>query len=111
MAITLGEIKAIVNKETGLRFEGADLNNWMVEYATKNRETFILVFKGDVVEDSGGAPEAAPEVADGVPKYSRSQLMAKNKAALVEIAEGMGLVFEDDPTKETIVDRILMVQE
>lgn len=101
-------VKAILNRISGLRIEGDDLNETLVAYAENNRDHFSFVYVGDVVE--GDTIEAPAELSGN--KYSAGSLKAKNKPELVSILETeFGVTIEGDATKDDLIGMILKAQD
>lgn len=109
-------VKAIINRFNGMRFEGAELTDILLEYAEKNRDHFNFIYTGDVIEAASGdrientpkgfAPQ--PEVRD--PLFTKDQLLKLSKNHLLELAESMKLTIEGEPDKGLIADLIIAEQ-
>jgi hypothetical protein len=104
MAMT---VKAIVNRLTGTRIEGAELDERLMKYAENNRDQFSFVYYGDVIE--GDTIEPA-EVAAPANTYTTGNLKPRRKEELLDILAGMGVSIEGDATKDEIIDMILETQ-
>ena len=111
MGFALGEIKFIINKETNTKFEGPALDKWMVEYATHNRDQFILGFSGDVVVQTPDVLIAQDKAPSGPPVLTREELEAMTKADLKALAREHGLEFDDSVLSEDMIDLILKGQD
>ena len=108
-------VKAILCLNNGARIEGRAITPHLLEYALNNREHFNFVYQGDVYEPVREPRETARDLdvevsVDRNPRFSKTDLMRMNKGPLQELCDTLRIVLEGDPTKEDIVDMILMDQ-
>lgn len=98
----MGNIVAIVNRATGVRFEGAGLTKHILEYANTAQENFRFEYEGDA--EAAAVSEAAKEK----PTFTAAKLRRMNDGALVDLAISLGhLHVTEEMEKEDVIATIL----
>lgn len=133
MAIKPPVIKAVVNRNSGKRFDVATANPYLITYAMKNRDEFLYIYEDDRVEHEStleapiGPPPPIPQdepaeisvqagpgeiveqkPAEAPTQFTEDELKKMKIVELKELAMSYDLVAEGDRT--TLIELIMAAQ-
>jgi hypothetical protein len=100
-------LKAVINRQSGVRYDEDHLTARMGAYVENNREQFAFIFAGDTIEPAAtpAAPPANVQEEEQT-AFNVTDLKKLNKSALLDICESLQITTQDSDTREDLINLI-----